>query len=146
MTLTHYEKRQRGELRERKLRVKDPELKAKQWKKTKMKGSSRVLEECESICSLQFCLQEVPLVTQMAAFTEGFLLHFSKAYKLLIPSFMCGKLWFLLLLGSRMVSSLVFIRVDRKFAAGWMQTVTFWRINFISDSVYILRLCFQPQK
>lgn len=57
-TDTWYEKRQRGELRERKLR--DPELKAKQWKKTKMKGSSGVLEECESICSLQFCLQEVP--------------------------------------------------------------------------------------
>lgn len=36
-------------------------------------GSSEVLEECERICSLQFCLQEV---LQMAAFTERLFIAF----------------------------------------------------------------------
>lgn len=39
-------------------------------------AGSRVLEECERICSSQFCLQEILLVTQMAAFTEGLFIAF----------------------------------------------------------------------
>lgn len=42
-------------------------------------GSSGVLEEWERICSPQFCLQEVLLVTQMAAFTEGLFIAFFQA-------------------------------------------------------------------
>lgn len=56
-------------------------------------GGSGVLEECERICSLQFCLQEVLLKFHRWLHSQkGFLLHFSEAHKLAIPSFMCGKL------------------------------------------------------
>lgn len=56
-------------------------------------GGSGVLEECERICSLQFCLQEVLLkVHRWLHSQKGFLLHFSEPNKLPIPSFMCGKL------------------------------------------------------
>lgn len=56
-------------------------------------GGSGVLEECESICSPQSCLQEVLLKFHRWLHSQkGFLLHFSEAHKLPIPSFMCGKL------------------------------------------------------
>lgn len=48
-----------------------------------------MLDECFLLP--RFCLQEVLLGRQMVAFTEELLLHFPKAYKLLIPPFMCGE-------------------------------------------------------